>query len=1592
MAASKKIGLVLALDKDKEFLDALRACKEEVKAYRDSVKELDDKFKANEGTLEDLQKKNEELTKQQEAYSKQLDAAKTGLDRANEVYQRQAEHLNDLRDKLAAAEEAQQRMKDEGLEGTEAYKQQTEEVDRLREAVAKQSANVATAEQKVNSWTREVKNAESGLEQCNEDLEANAVDMQNFGNQAEAAGDDIQDFADDVEEAAEGSEKLSISIGDMVKNKIIDLAGDGLKALGEKAIEAAKYMIDVGSSFEEQMSKVGAISGATGADLEALSEKAKEMGASTKFSATESGEALEYMAMAGWKTNEMIGGLEGIMNLAAASGESLATTSDIVTDALTAFGKTAEDSGRLADIMAAASSNANTNVGMMGETFKYAAPVAGALGYTMEDTSIAIGLMANAGIKASQAGTSIRAGLSNLVKPAKSAAEAMDQYNISVTDGNGKMYSFREMMVQLREKLGGLDEAEKAAAASAIFGKNAMSGWLAIINASDADFEKLTAAVDGSAGAAERMAGTMQDNLAGKITILQSALEGLAIAVYEHVSGPLQAVVSVATEIISGITDLISPQRTELEKFTHEIEVMNEEVERSIQNAQATVEGGEAKSAEIEAYKGILDDVLTSCEQFNYVDLGDGKYQILDATGAVVEEGFEAVDKAAGTTEEILEAWASGGLNTDGIKASSEEAKGMIGYIKDEADTVEERLSKFAEAGIDVSGVEKGKTALVQIFDDMGNEVESFETDISKAGAVEIDTSGVKEGTDAMITFLDDALEGVESFRGSLSSLGDGSINLSQIKEEFDKVEDSVRQTYVITDEFTKSKISAMVDALGGSVEGLADAWNSQTGELTASHEELLKWFDTAKEVAMYEALEDALQTLYKAWGDAAVNCASAQGALNAVVDEFNNRYGTAYESFIELNDAMGVTRGGYGDLTTASRAAWEELQKANATFEEAETELNNTTAALEPLKENLDAARNSTDQTGISAEQAAKNLEALEDAEEGAGESADAMSDSQQRAVERYLSLCGATDEYLKKQEELSETDLAEWCEEKVVAYLEKAGEEYSKFVQSVADSMSSYALAMQTSTEEGEVSLTAMIDSLEEKQERVRTWTDNMIALGEIAGNGFSQSLYDELLKEGPEKGYEKVQAIVDAMEAQTPEFERLSREYDESISLTTSANTLASYSTAGKEYEAALASGFTGSLEEYYNAVEGGIDEAVDIAANEAEGFSSAGETGGTKTKEGIDSTADQVRDAAEGMLTEAREASDQIATDFYVTGQQIPQELRRGINVAKHWADSAIESMVSSMDGILKDSIGTFNGDGSDLVTQMADGMRSSSYDVTGTVSDMLREAADTAADFAYEFGNAGSDAAIWLAQGIQGGAGDVWAAANDVAQGAYDYVSNMVYSFEDAGYSMMVGLGNGIANGSSFAIVTAQNVAIEALVAAKSALGIASPSKEFARIGRQTMEGFEVGIEDQKEDTLQAMSSAMSGIRDTALDELRGLDLGVVDGTVSLDAGVANGAFESLQIGAEKAMESALAMQELEQSMANAEESFLDMSAVISGLLDQMTALSRAVSGMDINPSVSVQIGNKAIDSYIARASINGMEQAQRNIMASQGWG
>lgn len=359
--------------------------------------------------------------------------------------------------------------------------------------------------------------------------------MKKFGSQSSSTGNIITSLAS----------KAAVAVGAFV----------GVK----QAVNFGKDVVNTGLEFEQGMANVSAISGATGAELTALSEKAKEMGANTKFSAIEASDAMSYMAMAGWNSSQMIDGIAGIMNLAAASGEDLASVSDIVTDSLTAFGLKASDSAEFADILAVAASKSNTNVSMLGESFKNAAPTAGAMGYSVRDTTAALGLMANAGIKGGAAGTSLNGIMTRLAKPTKDVTTAMSELGLSAVNADGSMKPLSVLIPELQTKFSTLTESEKGQYATMIAGKNAMSGFLSIVNASPSDFQALTDALNNSEGAAQSMADTMNDTVSGKLTLLKSQVEGVKIAIFDVLgSSQFKGVLQSMSDGLSAITPYVT--------------------------------------------------------------------------------------------------------------------------------------------------------------------------------------------------------------------------------------------------------------------------------------------------------------------------------------------------------------------------------------------------------------------------------------------------------------------------------------------------------------------------------------------------------------------------------------------------------------------------------------------------------------------------------------------------------------------------------------------------------------------------------------------------------------------------------------------------------------------------------------------------------------------------------------------------------------------------------------------------------------------------------------------------------------------------
>lgn len=456
---------------------------------------------------------------------------------------------------------------------TKSIEETTKKLNNLRESqekVEQQAAKGDIGQEQFRAFQREIEKTRLKLDDLEEEkksfdaiadstdkatksiinLEDESKSLSDMSTHFEKAETKVKSLNNELPNTHKGMENIGKAASATMK-----VIGTAIVALSTAMVAAGGFGIKVGMDFEEGMSSVASISGATGDELDRLTEKAKQMGADTKFSATQSAQAFEYMAMAGWKTGDMLSGIEGVMNLAAASGEELGLVSDIVTDSLTAFGLQAKDSARFSDVLAKASSASNTNVALMGNTFQYVAPLAGAMGYSIEDTAVAIGLMANSGIKGEKAGTALRGMLTRLMAPTSDVSGAMDELGISILNTDGTVKPLNQTMVELRGKFANLTDAEQAQYAATLAGKEAMSGFLSIVNASEGDFQKLTAEINNSSGAAQTMADIRMDNLKGDIDKLKSATEGLGIQFYESIDNGLRGAVQAGTKSIDELAE-----------------------------------------------------------------------------------------------------------------------------------------------------------------------------------------------------------------------------------------------------------------------------------------------------------------------------------------------------------------------------------------------------------------------------------------------------------------------------------------------------------------------------------------------------------------------------------------------------------------------------------------------------------------------------------------------------------------------------------------------------------------------------------------------------------------------------------------------------------------------------------------------------------------------------------------------------------------------------------------------------------------------------------------------------------------------------
>lgn len=608
-----QIGAIIKLD-DKAFKASIQNCKTSISAMKAELKNMQSHYKGNANSLE-------ALTEMQNKYAEIQRTAAAQVERMSQAYEKSKQAENRAKDAmlemLDAYEQASKELKDMQESGTasaEALEEQSKRADEAQAMYDAYAAQVEKAETRTNRFKRALADAKTEEQESKDAVKQYAAYIEEAKNSADGAAHSLDEYGQAVKETGNAAGSAGSAIDTMRGVLGANFATSALSVVVDKLREAASYAVEVGKEFEGAMSKVEALSGATGADLEVLKDKAAELGRNTSFSASEVAEAFSYMALAGWDTEQMLASISGVLNLAKASEMDLGEASDIVTDYISAFGLSAKDAGHFVDVMATAMSKSNINTSQLGEAYKDVATTAGQFGYSVEETTAALMTMANVGIK-SEAGNTLNTLMVRLATNTKNCADELKKYGVSIYDNNGNMKSLASILTGTAEAMSKLTTEEQANLAKVIAGQNQYTGFLSVMQGlSDAakqsgqSFEDYTEKLKNCDNAAQTMADTMSNNLEGDMKGLESATEGLGDAAYEYIKGPIRGVVQTVTDAINDVTDAISPQVTEITRYADSVISETQRIQDSMDAADAKSAAGLDNYNEMLKYLDIIDN------------------------------------------------------------------------------------------------------------------------------------------------------------------------------------------------------------------------------------------------------------------------------------------------------------------------------------------------------------------------------------------------------------------------------------------------------------------------------------------------------------------------------------------------------------------------------------------------------------------------------------------------------------------------------------------------------------------------------------------------------------------------------------------------------------------------------------------------------------------------------------------------------------------------------------------------------------------------------------------------------------------------
>lgn len=891
--ADAKIGAKIELDGEREYKQAIKDIAKEQSVLRSEMKLVASQFADNSKSAQALTETNDVLARQIETQKNKIEILKSALEAANAEYGEGSTQSQNWQIQLNNAQVKLNDMNRALDANTKALDEMAENTD----------------------------DTESETENLSKALKENELVLGSAENGANKAGDEIDELGQSMDEAGD----KALTFGEMVKaNLTADVIMGGVGKIVEGLKDAGEYAIKVGSDFEASMSEVQAISGATSSDLEKMSSKAKELGASSKYSATEASQAFKYMALAGWDTSKSISAIDGVMNLAAASGMELAKASDMVTDYLSAFGMEASQASYMADMLAYAQGNSNTTAEQLGEAYKNCAANMNAAGQDIETTTAMLEALANQGSKSSEAGTKVAAMMRDLTAKMDDGKIAIGDTMVTVMDANGNFRDMTDILIDVDAATQGMGDAQKAAALASTFTSDSIAGLNMILNEGVDKIANYEVQLRNSNGTAEAMANTMQDNLQGKITNAGSALEGLGIAAYNYISGPAGKVVDLAAGMFRGLTDLITPAKTEMQEYIDEIDAALDSVEASLDAAEKTMDTATVDATKLEVYKDTLLE-LNGIEEKNEFQKFQIK-RIVNELSSSIPELAEAYDKETGSiklTNEQIEKLITNQkkqvMEAAAQKALDEVLEAQtIAYVEltKAQDGLTEAQRQWNARVDELLGPNHQLVETLQDYKDITGYTDEELEDLS----LTMDTLNTE--TERAQTAYNKATEETDKYQKAvqkvIGSLEDETNAQGGTNDQTDETDDKLK------------KLSNTTQKTAGDTAGLAAAFAAyadQTGqsveEISKAYDKLKQEYDSAYESA-YNSIQGQIDLTKKHEEQEAISAASIlenlashvsamqQYAENlkvvnaGIVDDQGNTVATLNEDFLAYLDGLG--------------------------------------------------------------------------------------------------------------------------------------------------------------------------------------------------------------------------------------------------------------------------------------------------------------------------------------------------------------------------------------------------------------------------------------------------------------------------------------------------------------------------------------------------------------------------------------------------------------------------------------------------------------------------------------------------------------